>query len=257
MTHCMNLELSAFLKIANGSKTIELRLNDKKRQKIKIGDTIEFHCGEINSIIFATVIKLHKFPNFEQLYKALPLEKCGYSKDDLKAARYTDMEKYYTKSQIQKYGALGIGLQKITAIMNVKASLLQPEVLALLKPSVYDPTPERLKSRAEKYAAGKNIFVYACKKCGVYAGIVVFKTENGTAEILDIAVKLKYQNCGIGRKLVDFILSQFSVDCMIAETDDDAVGFYRKCGFAVTLAGEVYGSKRYFCKLRVSYQNRP
>ena len=84
MTHCMNLELSAFLKIANGSKTIELRLNDEKRQKIKIGDTIEFHCGEINSIIFATVIKLHKFPNFEQLYKALPLEKCGYSKDNLK-----------------------------------------------------------------------------------------------------------------------------------------------------------------------------
>ena len=95
--------------------------------------------------------------------------------------------------------------------------------------------------------------MYACKKCGVYAGIVVFKTENGTSEILDIAVKPEYQNCGIGRKLVDFVLSQFSVDCMIAETDDDAVGFYRKCGFTVTLAGEVYGSKRYFCKLHTVF----
>ena len=137
--------------------------------------------------------------------------------------------------------------------MNVKASLLQPEVLALLKPSVYDPTPERLKSRAEKYAAGKNIFVYACKKCGVYAGIVVFKTENGTAEILDIAVKPEYQNCGIGRKLVDFILSQFSVDCMIAETDDDAVEFYRKCGFAVMRGKDVHNTGRYFCKLHTVF----
>ena len=103
MTHCMNLELSAFLKIANGSKTIELRLNDKKRQKINIGDRIEFRCSEINSVIFAEVIKLHKFLDFEQLYKALPLEKCGYSKNDLKSAHYTDMEKYYIKEQIKKY----------------------------------------------------------------------------------------------------------------------------------------------------------
>ena len=103
MTHCMNLELSAFLKIANGSKTIELRLNDKKRQKINIGDRIEFRCSEINSVIFAEVVKLHKFLDFEQLYKALPLEKCGYSKNDLKSAHYTDMEKYYIKEQIKKY----------------------------------------------------------------------------------------------------------------------------------------------------------
>lgn len=247
MTHCMNLELSAFLKIANGSKTIELRLNDEKRQKIKIGDRIEFRCSELNSVIFAEVIKLHKFPNFEQLYKALPLEKCGYSKDNLKTARYTDMEKYYTKSQIQKYGALGIGLQKITAIMNVKASLLQPEVLALLKPSVYDPTPERLKSRAEKYAAGKNIFVYACKKCGVYAGIVVFKTENGTAEILDIAVKPKYRKHGIGKSLIDFIFTQFPIDTITAETDDEAVEFYKRCGFNVIGFGMKCNNKRYIC----------
>ena len=109
----MNLDPSVFLKIEKGSKTIELRLNDEKRQKIKIGDRIEFRCGEINSVIFAEVIKLHKFPGFEQLYKALPLEKCGYSENNLKTAHYTDMERYYTKEQIEKYGALGIELKKL------------------------------------------------------------------------------------------------------------------------------------------------
>lgn len=249
MTHIMNLESSVFLKIANGNKTIELRLNDGKRQKINIGDRIEFRCSEINSVIFAEVIKLHKFSDFEQLYKALPLEKCGYSKNDLKSAHYTDMEKYYIKEQIKKYGVLGIELQKITAIVDVKASLFDYEILALMKPSVYDPTPERLKCRAEKYSADKNIFVYACKIDSVYAGIVVLKTENDTAEILDIAVKPEYRKHGIGRKLIDFIFNRFPVDTIIAETDDEAVGFYKKCGFAVTPVGEFCDTKRYFCKL--------
>ena len=249
MTHCMKLELSAFLKIANGSKTIELRLNDKKRQKINVGDRIEFRCSEINSVIFAEVIKLHKFLDFEQLYKALPLEKCGYSKNDLKSAHYTDMEKYYIKERIKKYGVLGIELQKITAIVDVKASLFDYEILALMKPSVYDPTPERLKSRAEKYSADKNIFVYACKKDGIYVGIVVFGTGNGTAEILDIAVKPEYRKHGIGKSLIDFIFTQFPIDNITAETDDEAVGFYKRCGFTITSVGEVSSIKRYFCQL--------
>jgi len=178
----------------------------------------------------------------------LPLEKCGYSKNDLKTAHYTDMEKYYTKEQIKKYGVLGIELQKITAIVNIKASLFDHEILALMKPSVFDPTPERLKRRAEKYSADKNTFVYACKIDGVYAGIVVLKTENGTAEILDIAVNPKYRKKGLGKSLIDFIFNQFPIDTITAETDDDAVGFYKKCGFAVASVGAVCDTKRYFCK---------
>lgn len=245
MTHSMSLEPSAFFKIAGGNKTIELRLNDEKRKIIKIGDMIEFRCSEINSIIWAEVIKLYKFSDFEELYKALSLEKCGYSKNNLKAAHYKDMEKYYSKEQIKKYGALGIELQNITSIVDVKANLSKPEVLTLLVPSVYNPTPERLKHRAEKYALDENVHVYACKRDGIYVGIVVFKTENGTAEILDIAVKPEYRKNGIGSKLIDFILNQFPVNLITAETDDEAVGFYKKCGFVIADTHEKFNVERY------------
>ena len=130
---------------------------------------------------------------------------------------------------------------------DVKASLWQPEVLALLKPSVYNPTPERLKSRAEKYSADKRTNVYACKIDSVYAGIVVLKTENDTAEILDIAVKPEYRKHGIGKSLIDFIFTQFPIDNITAETDDEAVGFYKRCGFNVIGFEMKCNNKRYIC----------
>ena len=70
MTHYMNLVPSAFAKIANGSKTIELRLNDEKRQRINVGDKIIFNLSSTYDIIIAHVKNLYKFSDFEGLYKA-------------------------------------------------------------------------------------------------------------------------------------------------------------------------------------------
>ena len=42
MLHKMKLNESPFERIKNGTKTIEFRLYDEKRQKINIGDTIIF-----------------------------------------------------------------------------------------------------------------------------------------------------------------------------------------------------------------------
>lgn len=137
----------------------------------------------------------------------------------------------------------------LISFANVKASLFDPEVLTLLAPSVYNPTPERLKHRAEEYAADSNVKAYARKNSEKYIGIVVFVTENGTTEILDIAVKPEYRKHGIGRKLIDFIFNRFPVDTIIAETDDEAVEFYKKCRFTVTPTKEVSDTRRYFCKL--------
>ena len=120
MIHNMKLWGDAFQSIADGSKTIELRLNDEKRQQINIDDTIIFNCTKNNDTITAKVKALHKFANFKALYKCLPLDKCGYSKDELENANYTDMEEYYSKEQIEKYGALGIELCDVSVSCKIK-----------------------------------------------------------------------------------------------------------------------------------------
>ena len=42
MLHHMNLQPGPFRKVKSGEKTIELRLNDEKRQRVAVGDQIEF-----------------------------------------------------------------------------------------------------------------------------------------------------------------------------------------------------------------------
>ena len=247
MFHYMNLVSSAFVKIADGNKTIELRLNDEKRQRIKAQDTVVFNCSSTKDIITAQVFGLHKFSDFKELYNALPLEKCGYTVAELDTAHYTDMEQYYTKAQIKKYGALGIELCNVSSICDVKEIITEPNILRLLAPSVFNPTEERLLNRARKYQENENTNIYAYKEDGKYKGIVVFNTQNNSATILDIAVKPEHQGGGIGSKLVDFIFNSFNVDSITAETDDDAIGFYKKYGFTVAKTKVEFDTKRYVC----------
>ena len=74
MIHRMNLRAVPFQQIRSGLKTIELRLNDAKRQSIEVGDTILFSLDKDPSqTLRATVLCLHRFSDFAQLYRTLPL----------------------------------------------------------------------------------------------------------------------------------------------------------------------------------------
>ena len=109
MIHKMRLRSALFEKIMNGSKTIELRLNDEKRQKVQIGDFIEFAClDEPDKKLQTRVTALHRFGSFAELYSALPMEKAGYSAGE--APDPKDMDEYYPEEEQNKYGVLGIEL---------------------------------------------------------------------------------------------------------------------------------------------------
>ena len=120
--HEMKLRPEPFAKIRSGTKTIELRLYDEKRQKIRIGDVIMFTCTESGEQIRATVKKLHRFDSFEVLYKSLPLLQCVglplgvIAPEDVDTAQPSDMETYYSSEEQQKYGVVGIELDGVSAV---------------------------------------------------------------------------------------------------------------------------------------------
>ena len=112
VVHGMNLNAAPFEKIKSGEKTIELRLWDEKRQKINPGDTIVFTNTATGDTLTKTVVKLHRFDNFEELYRSLPLLQCGYTEEDVSKAKASDMEQYYSAEQQRAYGVVGIELSR-------------------------------------------------------------------------------------------------------------------------------------------------
>ncbi len=95
MIHNMRLHNEPFELIKNGTKTIELRLNDEKRSIIKENDIILFENRTNGEIIKTKVIKLHRYNSFEELYKHFDKVSLGYNSNE--EASYKDMEKYYSK----------------------------------------------------------------------------------------------------------------------------------------------------------------
>lgn len=108
--HYMKLKSSPFHKIKNGTKTIELRLNDEKRQQVLVGDFIEFTMMDDASQKLTTrVTALHHFNSFAELYENLPKEKIGYTPDETPNPNH--MDEYYPREKQEQYGVLGIELR--------------------------------------------------------------------------------------------------------------------------------------------------
>ena len=101
MKHEMKLNNEPFECIKNGTKTIELRLNDEKRKLLTVGDYIEFINRVTNEKLLVEVIDLFKYNSFEELYIN-------------EEANPKDMENYYSKEEQEKYGVLGIKIKKLT-----------------------------------------------------------------------------------------------------------------------------------------------
>ncbi len=111
MKYEMKLNNEPFIKIKNGTKTIELRLNDEKRQQLKIKDQIEFTNRETLEKMIVEIQNLHHYQSFEELYKNFDKVSLGYDQIDI--ADPNDMLKYYSEEEQNKYGVLGIEIKKI------------------------------------------------------------------------------------------------------------------------------------------------
>lgn len=125
MIHHMKLSPQPFYFIQNGTKTYELRLFDEKRQALSIGDQILFENTE-NPLeqLMVVIIELHRFASFDELYRTLPLLKCGYTADTIIEADSSDMESYYSKSQQEEYGVVAIEVSLCEANKRENTSFL-------------------------------------------------------------------------------------------------------------------------------------
>ncbi len=111
MLHEMKLKPAPFMSIKSGAKDIEMRLNDEKRQAVKVGDNVRFTNVETGESLVCVVLARHEYPIFAGLYVAFDKTRLGYMPDE--RACPEDMSQYYPEDEIAKNGVVGLEIQII------------------------------------------------------------------------------------------------------------------------------------------------
>ena len=104
-THTMHLHPQPFEQIRNGTKTVELRINDEKRRQLQVGDTITFISrSDPDDTISVHITNVESFVSFEELYKSIPPESFGVKEGD----SFESLYEYYSREEEEKYGVVAI-----------------------------------------------------------------------------------------------------------------------------------------------------
>lgn len=107
----MHLNHQPFMAIKNGTKTIEIRLNDEKRSQLQVGDVIKFTDLTTAESIEKVVIGLEKFSTFKDLFKKYSGTIIGEPENLTVEELDQENQTIYSKESEQKYGALAIELE--------------------------------------------------------------------------------------------------------------------------------------------------
>ena len=111
--HEMELKEEYYNFIISGTKRIEIRLNDEKRQLIKLGDIIKFKKeSDLNDSFKVKVVGLLRYSSFDDMFKDFDisiLADNSISKEEL----INLLEQFYTKEKQNQYGVLGIRFELI------------------------------------------------------------------------------------------------------------------------------------------------
>ena len=241
MIHVMKLKEQYFDCIKNGKKEYEIRLNDEKRRKIKIGDFIEFQKEPyLDDKIIVMVEDLIYYKNFNELLNNINIKFLApsfVSKEMLSL----DLERFYPIEKQKKYGVVAIKLRKDIIINNSNINNISynDKIFDFLKNIYYsfDCWLDKMKSN--------NIDIYYTKKDNNMTSIMILKLgETDSQQFLEKGNILKIRTLlvndkkkGIGKmylSIVDNIAICNDIDYIyltIKKDNKELIDFMRRYGY--------------------------
>lgn len=112
MEMIVHLHKEVFDIVKNGVKDVEIRVNDEKRRKLNVGDTLIFiNSGDENEKIKAKVTALVHFNDFTEVADYYKMEKI-YLKETTKEEYLELMSKFYSDEEVKRYGVVAIEFDK-------------------------------------------------------------------------------------------------------------------------------------------------
>ncbi|WP_277584322.1 GNAT family N-acetyltransferase [Psychrobacillus antarcticus] len=128
----------------------------------------------------------------------------------------------------------------------INSETIHPQIEELLCLAV---SKEKVEMEYHSYLLKSNRMLYGMiKETDIVGCIGIEFVSPSICEIRHIAVDPDSRKQQIGSNMIYFIIEQFQLDSIFAETDKDAVNFYASIGFTVTSLGEKYlGVERFHC----------
>ena len=130
----------------------------------------------------------------------------------------------------------------------IQSSKIQPEVKTLLS---YATSEKKVDREYPLYIENPERVLYGYTIEQDLVGCIgIVKGEANRCEIKHIAVSPAYRGKGVGREMIRYVEDHHAFSSIYAETDQDAVIFYKNLGFHITSLGEKYpGVERFGCLL--------
>lgn len=110
--------------------------------------------------------------------------------------------------------------------------LLSEDAFAIYSQCMYHATYEDYKTQMNALLVDPSVKVFVCESQGTKTGMMVLDYADEIVEIVGIAVSGDTRRKGIGRKMIRSVVETENLQSIKAQTDEDSIGFYRKCGFS-------------------------
>jgi ribosomal protein S18 acetylase RimI-like enzyme len=142
---------------------------------------------------------------------------------------------------LEKYDSTRHNTEEVKNLLTMAIGYPTQELLGKLLDVVYD-------------IKGHHLFVtqkkgFWTRHKGTITGIIGLDiTSPPHGWILHLAVHPDYRKRGLGKNMISQVMEKFKLESVALETDDDAVDFYRACGFnVVEIHSKWAGVRRYRC----------
>ena len=119
------------------------------------------------------------------------------------------------------------------------------EVYEIYKHCMFQTDREKFSRKIAQFLDDGSVKILACCHQNRIAGVLVISfAGRHQAEILGIAVEPSARSRGIGSYMIHQATRDYGLSSISAETDEAAVGFYRKNRFRIVRIAKSYGGER-------------
>ena len=138
-------------------------------------------------------------------------------------------------------------------LIEIKNELDNPIVHRLVSESAWDKSKEAMDKKAAEFRRREDLHLYGWIENDEILGVCGVVLHSNSVEVYNIAVEPGIRKRGIGSAMISALQQKYKMTIK-AETDDDAVDFYRKCGFEAEGFVKTYNGtefQRYSCVLQL------